>query len=320
MSNNRLFCRFSIKTLQLITFYRVLKYNVILMNKYKTPDRNYELYPDIEIVPVENLKKKDSNLATTEPTPKPERRATSDIFKAQKSQETDNTELDLPDSPVISEDVESEKIDDTADIIINESVIKQPQKRRGKDKIKRNGGRPPSEKQLANLAKAREARRISQIRKKSEKILKTAADKRKKDREDAIDAANVLHDAQELQAFRDKKKDKHATARKKKVVEFIEEKQAMASQSMINNFDTFCNYMDRYESNKINKNKEAREQVHPNKMINKHLLPRAPVVPNQKNEVAEIVQQPRRRNIRDPLYAVNMLRATNRNNYKNQFG
>ncbi len=87
----------------------------------------------------------------------------------------------------------------------------------------------------------------------------------------------------------------------------------------INDFDTFCDYMDKY-----NQQRNKQKNIHPNKMVNKNLLPRPPLIPNQKNQVHKIKKQvpviEKPRNIYDPNYALNMLtNRRNTNRFKDPF-
>ena len=65
----------------------------------------------------------------------------------------------------------------------------------------------------------------------------------------------------------------------------------------------------------------ANGEAHPNKIVKKNLLPRPPLIANEKNKVEKIKKKvsimEKPTNIYDPMYAINML--TNRGNSRSKF-
>ena len=275
------------------------------MDKYEKYDENRDIFPDITIVPdVESLIGNESEEEIEESQPSV-RHAEKDIFKRQKP-------------PTISKDEPSEPIEDKPDVVVNE-VIKR--KGRGKDKKVRKN-MPRTEAQLAGLAKAREEKAVKKKQfqeylKKEKKIKMEIQEKHKKDflleREQAKQVQAKQVEAKQVEA----EQVEQMTKPPKQVVKESVVK-PVAPPPNINDFDTFCSFMNKYETAK--NIKSAHSQAHPNKMVSKNLLPRPPLEDNAKNipKVKKHVQTIAKP-VYDPLYAINMLGRKRQQSFKDPF-
>ena len=248
------------------------------MDKFKKFD-NIDIFPDVEIIP-------DIQDIVDEPTPvEPTiRRENNEIFKDSK--------------PVVSEDRPSEIEGDTEDAMVNEILPPPKRKGRGKDKVKRVIKQSQAQKDA--LARGRKnrwekdrAHRAAYAEQEKKKVIQLEAD-----RVELI--ARKLADSQ-------------------KKIELVKEEKPVSLQthkpgrpnSIPSDFSTFCDYMDRYKTSRSN----AKAQAHPNKMVNKNLLPRAPMISAPRTN-----SRPQTTNVLDSNYAINMLGAQRRrNNFKDPF-
>ena len=256
------------------------------MDKYAKFDENLDIFPDVSIEPIEEVMEKLNEEEEEKTTPLPViKREQEDIFNGMNQKENKIIEK----SPTIVEDEASEIINDIPDKM---ETIDNKRKGRGKAKKKYNT-KPRTEKQLAVLEKARLARKLKADKKKEEK--------EKKGINISISPTSNIN--------RDKKEEE------KKESSFItpplmEVEKKREIPKSINDFDTFCEYMNKYNSNR-EQMRSAKEQSHPNKIVKKNLLPRPPMIKNEKNNVEKIkkkvsiMEQPR--NIYDPNFAINML-------------
>jgi hypothetical protein len=269
---------------------------------------------------MDKFKKQDSHFATINIMPdiskivkpavlSPPKRDTSTIFKQDPPKPKDKPLRPL-DNPIISDEVESEIIDDTEDIIEDTPLIPKPVRRRTKDKKPRKKTTRDLTEARENLARARlikKEKRINNLETKRKQAIidkkQAVIDKREKEAKDITDAAQAKIDAAELEEWRKERNLKKATKQQKAVSEYVEK----STKNIVNNFETFCDYMTRYEKNK-SENQNEKSQIHPNKMVNKNLLPRPPNIENvktlTKREIAAIKTN---KKLNDPMYAINML-------------
>ena len=189
----------------------------------------------------------------------------------------------LSEGPVISKDEPSEIINDVPD-----KMETMDNKRKGRGKAKKKyATKPRTEKQLAVLEKARLARKLKAEKKAKNNI--------------KMEVTPIIQTPT-------------PTAREPAPT-IIEE----PIKKNITDFAVFCEYMNKYNTNR-EQMRTTKEQTHPNKLVKKNLLPRPPLIKNEKNNVekikkkVQIMEQPR--NIYDPGYALRML--TNRST-KNRF-
>jgi hypothetical protein len=251
------------------------------MDKYKKYDENIDIFPDVTIEAVEQI----PELSETkiEPRSTQPRRKDDDIFNSGTSKPVKEEEEE--EQPItIMIDEPTEIINDQPDQM--ETIDKPKRKGRGRAK-KKYDAKPRTEKQLAVLEKARIAR-------------KTKADKKK---------ADLEVKKQEIKPTNSKPV--NITITPKEIPQEV--RQVIAPPKSINDYETFCDYMNKYNANRVQM-VSAGEQSHPNKIVNRNLLPRPPLIPNAKNNVEKIkkpvetISKPT--NIYNPNYALNML--TNR--------
>jgi len=280
------------------------------MDKFKKQDSQYatiNIMPDISkiVKPVEET---------------PTKRDASTIFKLEPPKPVDKPPRPL-DRPTISDEVESEIIDDTEDIIEDTPLIPKPVRRRTKDKKPRKKTTRDITEARENLARARlikKEKRINNLEAKRKQAIidkkQAVIDKREKEAQDIVDAAQAKIDAAELEEWRKERNLKKATKQQKAVSEYVEK----STKNIVNNFETFCDYMTRYEKKKAD-NQNEKSQIHPNKMVNKNLLPRPPNIENvktlTKKEMAAIKTN---KKLNDPMYAINML-TKKREVFKHRF-
>jgi hypothetical protein len=251
------------------------------MDKYSKFD-NIDIFPDISIDPVEEIEE----LKTEEKVePAPIKREPADIFKQMEEKQ-----------PEISKDVPAVAIDDIPDEIINDAIGPPKKRGRGKDKQKRKVGTTP--KQLEGLAKARAAR---QVKLKFERENKLTIEEDRKIKSDAK-KKSILDKLEKLRKIEEAEEEA-----KHRPVQLCPSRAGRPTS--INDFDTFCSYMNKYKATR--KPKVQIQTGHPNKMVNKNLLPRPPLIPAQRT-------QPK--NVFDPNYAINMLsHGRNNNRFKDPF-
>ena len=255
------------------------------MNKYEKYDDTLDIFPDVSIQPIESITGAEDEEEEEETTPHV-RREQEDIF-ATSGGKKQNKKIET--APTIVEEEESIIIDDKPDKM---EVIEPKRKGRGKA-IKKYNAKPRTEKQLAVLEKARLAR----AKKRAEKDAIKMEISPKKEKQEEIKTKPI--------------ENKPTT---------MEVKEKPVIPKNINDFDTFCDFMNRYNTNREQMS-VAKDEAHPNKIVKKNLLPRPPLIPNEKNNVqkikkkVEVLAKPT--NIYDPMYAINML--TNRKNPRNSF-
>ena len=253
------------------------------MDKYKKYDEDLDIFPDVSIEPIESITGADSEEEYEEPTPQV-RREQADIFATSVGKKVNKK---IEKQPTIAEEEESIIINDEPDKM---ETIEPKRKGRGKA-LKKYNAKPRTEKQLAVLEKARLARA------------------RKRELKNTIKME--ISPKQEIK----EEKTEQPLETAPTVVKEKEEKN-------INNFDTFCDFMNRYNSNRQQMG-SASDEAHPNKLVKKNLLPRPPLIANPKNNVEKIKKKvaimEKPRNIYDPNYALNMLSNRRSNKFKDPF-
>jgi len=259
------------------------------MNKYEKYDSSLDIFPDVSIEPIESITGVDSEEEEIETTPQV-RREQEDIFTTSVGKKVNKK---IEKQPTIAEEEESIIINDEPDKM---ETIEPKRKGRGKA-LKKYNAKPRTEKQLAVLEKARLARAKKREEKKAIKM--------------------------EISPKQDKKEEI-----KTKPIEIptpsveVEEKPIIPKN--INDFDTFCDFMNRYNNNRQQMG-TANDEAHPNKLVKKNLLPRPPLIANEKNKVEKIKKKvaimEKPTNIYDPMYAINMLtnRGSSRSKFKDPF-
>jgi len=256
------------------------------MDKYKKFDENIDIFPDVSIEPVEDLPPFGETKVETRP--QPVRRQDNDIFNTGSNPVEQEEE-----PPTIIIDEPTEIINDLPDQM--ETIDKPKRKGRGRAK-KKYDAKPRTEKQLAVLEKARIAR-------------KKKADKKKEELESKQKATQPVKQLPVIEPTIDKLVNTNTIAKETTQ----EVRKVLPPPKSINDYDTFCDYMNKYNANRVQM-VSANDQSHPNKLVKKNLLPRPPLIPNPKNNVQKIkkpvetILKPA--NIYDPNYALNML--TNR--------
>jgi hypothetical protein len=165
--------------------------------------------------------------------------------------------------------VQKDRMEDTTGLENDDTPPPKPKKQRKKRK-------PMSEAQLAKLAEAR-AKSLSTRRAKA---------KAKKDKIEAERVARALKKKQEKEDKLDEEALKNYQTTKngiplkppspKKRVKFQE------PANVFEDFDKFCNFMDRYDERKKKKHTTSR-QPHPNQKIPERQRPRPPVQQNNRN-------------------------------------
>lgn len=255
------------------------------MDKFKKHD-DIDIFPDVRIEPdISEI------IEAKPPTPPPQpRREHDEIFKNK--------------TPIISEDVSPPVEGDKEDEMVNEILPPPKRKGRGKDKTKRKIKQSQAQKDA--LARGRKNR--------------WEKDKAHKEAYEAQEAKKAEKAKKEEQSRKDLELQSET-----KIIEEptptielqIERKPDLKQchkpgrpNSIPSDFDTFCSYMDRYKTSR-----KSAKQVHPNKMVNKDLLPRAPMVSAPRTN-----NQRQTTNILDPNFAMKMLGArSNRSRFKDPF-
>ena len=255
------------------------------MNKYEKYDSSLDIFPDVSIEPIESINGVDSEEEEIETTPQV-RRGQEDIFTTDVGKKVNKK---LEKQPTIAEEEESIIINDEPDVM---ETIEPKRKGRGKA-LKKYNAKPRTEKQLAVLEKARLARAKKREEKKTIKMeISPKQDKKEKIKTKPIETPTPP----------------------------MEVKEKPIIHKNINDFDTFCEYMNKYNTNRQQMG-TANGEAHPNKIVKKNLLPRPPLIANEKNKVEKIKKKvsimEKPTNIYDPMYAINML--TNRGNSRSKF-
>jgi hypothetical protein len=259
------------------------------MDKYKKYDEDLDIFPDVSIEPIESITGADSEEEEIETTPQV-RREQEDIFTTSVGKKLNKK---IEKQPTIAEEEESIIINDEPDVM---ETIEPKRKGRGKA-LKKYNAKPRTEKQLAVLEKARLAR----------------AKKREL-------KAGIKMEISPKQEIKEEIKTKPIETAPT-IVE-VEDKPKIPKN--INDFDTFCDFMNRYNTNRKQMG-TANSEAHPNKLVNKNLLPRPPLIANEKNKVEKIKKKvaimEKPTNIYDPMYAINMLtnRGSSRSKFKDPF-
>jgi hypothetical protein len=259
------------------------------MDKYKKYDEDLDIFPDVSIEPIESITGAESEEEYEETTPQV-RREQEDIF-ATSIGNKQNKKIEK--QPTIAEEEESEIINDEPDKM---ETVEPKRKGRGKA-IKKYNTKPRTEKQLAVLEKARLAR----ARKRELK-------------------AGIKMEISPKQEIKEEKTEQPLET----VPTVMKEKQEKKIPKNINDFDTFCDFMNRYNTNRQQMG-TANSEAHPNKLVKKNLLPRPPLIANEKNKVEKIKKKvaimEKPTNIYDPMYAINMLtnRGSSRSKFKDPF-
>ena len=257
------------------------------MDKYKKYDEDLDIFPDVSIEPIESITGADSEEEYEEPTPQV-RREQADIFATSVGKKVNKK---IEKQPTIAEEEESIIINDEPDKM---ETVEPKRKGRGKA-IKKYNTKPRTEKQLAVLEKARLAR----ARKRELK-------------------AGIKMEISPKQEIKEEKTEQPLET----APTVVEEKQEKKIPKNINDFDTFCDFMNRYNSNRQQMG-SASDEAHPNKLVKKNLLPRPPLIANPKNNVEKIKKKvavmEKPRNIYDPNYALNMLSNRRTNKFKDPF-
>jgi hypothetical protein len=211
------------------------------------------------------------------------RRVQEDIFAVSREISKKNSEKT---QPTISEDTESVIIADEPDKM---EVIEPKRKGRGKA-LKKYNAKPRTEKQLAVLEKARLARAKKRELKNNIKMEISPKEKKIEEKIEPVAVVEV-------------------------------EKEKIIPQD-INDFDTFSKYMDRYNNNRMSRVTEIND-VHPNKIVKKNLLPRPPLIAAERTvqKIKKKVSFMDKPNVYDPMYAINMLsnRGSSRSRFKDPF-
>ena len=259
------------------------------MNKYAKYDSSLDIFPDVSIEPIESINGVDSEEEEEETTPQV-RREQEDIFTTSVGKKLNKK---VENQPTIAEEEESIIINDEPDKM---ETIEPKRKGRGKA-IKKYNAKPRTEKQLAVLEKARLARAKKREEKKAIKM--------------------------EISPKQDKKEEKTEQPLET-VPTVMKEKQEKKIPKNINDFDTFCDFMNRYNTS-TQQMGTGKDEAHPNKIVKKNLLPRPPLIANEKNKVEKIKKKvsimEKPTNIYDPMYAINMLsnRGSSRSRFKDPF-
>jgi len=267
------------------------------MDKYAKYDNDLDIFPDVSIEPIESIIDAESEEEELETTPMV-RREQEDIFATSVGNKK-KIPTNLP--PTIMEDEPSEIINDEPDKM---ETIDNKRKGRGKAKKKYNA-KPRTEKQLAVLEKARLAR----------------AKKRELKNKDNTKKGINIKISPTTNINRDKIEEKK-TKPIEKATPLMEVEKKQEIPKNINDFDTFCDYMNKYNANR-QQIEATKQEIHPNKIVKKNLLPRPPMIKNEKNNVEKIkkkvsiMEQPR--NIYDPNYAINMLTNRSKSRFKDPF-
>lgn len=254
------------------------------MDKFQKYDENADIFPDVSIEPIEELMEAENEEDYEEPAPMVVRKQ-EEIFPSLSTKKEEKAPVIMQDEPTVIEGDTPDKME-----------VVEPVKRKGRGKAKKPyNAKPRTAKQLAVLEKARLARKAKREAKEKEK-------------------QNIKLDIKPVATPTPPPTPTQPKPQPKTEVK-PEQKKMFPIPKSINDFDTFCDYMDKY-----NQQRNKQKNIHPNKMVNKNLLPRPPLIPNQKNPVHKIKKQvpviEKPRNIYSPDYALNML--TNRRNVNAQ--
>jgi hypothetical protein len=255
------------------------------MDKFQKFDENIDIFPDVSIEPIEELMEAEKEEDFEEPAPMVVRKQ-EEIFPSLSNKKEEKAPVIVQDEPTVIEGDVPDKME----------VVVPKRKGRGKAKKPYNA-KPRTAKQLAVLEKARLARKAKREKEEKEK---------QNIKLDIKPVATPTPPPTPEPKPQPKPQPKTEVKPEQKIPKSI--------PKSINDFDTFCAYMDKYNQQRNQRNQQ--KNIHPNKMVNKNLLPRPPLIPNQKNQVEKIkktvpvIEKPK--NIYDPNYALNML--TNRRN------
>ena len=255
------------------------------MDKFKKFD-DIDIFPDVKIEPdIQDIIEEQPS----SPEPRPERRENDEIFKDK--------------GPVIVDEIKTEIDGDTADTMASEAMeILEPVKKRGRGKDKQKRKINQSQAQKDALARGRKNRWEKD---KAHRIAYREQEAKKEEKKEALYQKDL---EKELETKKEEER--------KRTIELKITKKPVLQQchrpgrpnSIPDDFGTFCDYMDRYKQSR----KSAKNQAHPNKMVNKNLLPRAPMVSAPRT----LDQKKTNQILMDPNYAMNMLGARAR---KSQF-
>ena len=256
------------------------------MDKFQKYDENIDIFPDVSIEPMEELMEAENEEDYEEPAPMVVRKQ-EEIFPSLSKKKEEKAPVIMQDEPTVIEGDTPDKME-----------VIEPVKRKGRGKAKKPyNAKPRTAKQLAVLEKARLARKAKREAKEKEK------------QNIKLDIKPVVTPTPPPTP-----EPKPQPKPQPKTEVKPEQKKMFPIPKSINDFDTFCDYMDKYNQQRNQRNQQ--KNIHPNKMVNKNLLPRPPLIPNQKNPVHKIKKQvpvmEKPKNIYNPNYALDML--TNRRN------
>ncbi len=265
------------------------------MDKFQKFDENIDIFPDVSIEPIEELMEAENEEDFEEPAPMVVRKQ-EEIFPSLSNKKEEKAPVIVQDEPTVIEGDVPDKME----------VVVPKRKGRGKAKKPYNA-KPRTAKQLAVLEKARLARK---------------AKREKQEKEKQNIKLDIKPTPTPPPTPEPKPEVKPQPKPQPKTEVKPEQKKMFPIPKSINDFDTFCDYMDKYNQQRNMRNQQ--KNIHPNKMVNKNLLPRPPLIPNQKNPVHKIKKtvpvMAKPKNIYDPNYALNMLtNRRNTNRFKDPF-
>ena len=248
------------------------------MDKYNKYNDSVEMFAHIE-----KNERPDGPVSQILTKPTNNRRKQDDIFKIKNA--------DVAIRPIISDEIESEIILDVLDVSKNETLIPVKRKGRGKD-LKKRVYKPRSEKQLQALKNARE-RKLAKNKKTNDTLDRPVVE--------VVKVAKVVEPV--IQPVKVAK----PVIQPVKILEPTK----TIEKPQLNDFDTFCDYMDRYNLKRKPNIKIVDTQPHPNKIVHHNLLPRPPLVNNIRqinNDIRTV-----NRHVQSTNYAINMLTSRNLN-------